>query len=74
MHLHMDMYGASLFFYGGNYHSRGAGGVVYVSSMEFGNSNVCRYDGNDAENVREMLTTQDAVQKAIRRQPLKVGP
>jgi|GEM_PF-5256395 len=42
--------------------------------MEFGNSNVLRYDGNDAENIRKVLTTQDAVQMAIVSQLVNGGP
>ncbi len=70
--LPMDMYGASGFYYGGNYYSRGAGGVVYESpSMEFGNHNVLRFDSKEADSVRKVLANQDAVQTEIVNQLVK---
>jgi phosphoglycerol transferase MdoB-like AlkP superfamily enzyme len=64
--LSMDFFGASGFYYNGNYYSCSPGGVVYKNSvLNFGDNNILRYDSKEAEDTRAVLAEQDVRQKVL---------
>jgi len=64
--LPMDVFGASGFYYGGTYYSRGPIGVVYKSAtLNFANDSALRFESKEAEDIRELLAEQDSRQMAI---------
>jgi phosphoglycerol transferase MdoB-like AlkP superfamily enzyme len=64
--LQMDMFGASGFYYGGNYYSQSSMGLIYKSpTMNFETSGVVRFGSKEAEEVRNTLAAQDTNQDSL---------
>jgi len=64
--LQMEMFGATGYYYGGNYYSRSALGVVYKGpALDFENSNLLRFDSPEAKEIRSLIAAQDANQTAL---------
>jgi phosphoglycerol transferase MdoB-like AlkP superfamily enzyme len=64
--LQMEMFGATGYYYGGNYYSRSALGVVYKGpTMDFKDSNLLGFDSPEAREVRKLIAAQDANQTAL---------
>jgi hypothetical protein len=64
--LQMEMFGATGYYYGGNYYSRSDLGVVYKSpAMDFRDGDMVRFDSQEAEDVRNLIAAQDSNQTAL---------
>lgn len=64
--LQMDMFGASGYYYGGNYYSRSSMGFVYKSpTMDFKRADMVRFGSREADKVGEILAAQDANQGSL---------
>jgi hypothetical protein len=64
--LPMDIFGATGFSYRGNYFMEdGAKTVFENSTLHFEDGNALPYDGQEANDVRQTLTDQDALQNAL---------
>jgi len=64
--LPMDIFGATGFFYHGNYFMEdGAKTVFENSTLHFDDGNALPYGGQEANDVRQTLTEQDALQNAL---------
>ncbi len=64
--LPMDIFGASGFYYRGNYFMEdGAKNAFENSTLHFDDTNVLPYNGQQANEVRKALADQDALQNAL---------
>ncbi|HYB61266.1 MAG TPA: sulfatase-like hydrolase/transferase [Methylomirabilota bacterium] len=64
--LPMDIFGASGFYYQGNYFMEdGAKNAFENSSLHFDDANALPYNGQQANEVRKALADQDALQNAL---------
>ena len=64
--LQMDVFGASGYYYGGNYYSRSLMGFVYKGpTMNFEKADMVRFDSREAEEVGDILAAQDTNQRVF---------
>jgi hypothetical protein len=64
--LQMQLWGASGFYFGGNYYSRSAIGSVYQSStLHFSANDLVPYDSAEARSVRNIVAAQEQNQNTL---------
>jgi phosphoglycerol transferase MdoB-like AlkP superfamily enzyme len=64
--LPMDKFGASGFYYNGNYYMQSSSTTVYKNStLNFVDGNALPYEGKEAGEVRGVLKDQDALQNSL---------
>jgi arylsulfatase A-like enzyme len=64
--LPMDIFGATGFFYRGNYYMRNSSDTVFKSStLRFDDGDVLPFAGTEAEEARQLLAAQAALQRAL---------